>query len=138
MQIDSIQNGIVIDHIKAGKSMEIYHYLQLNRLKNTVAIIQNVKSKKMGCKDIIKVDGEIDKGLDLLGYFDENITINIIKNGNRSEKKHLGLPSEVKGVIFCKNPRCITMSEPELEQVFLLTNREKREYRCRYCEQAHK
>ncbi len=138
MQIDSIYNGIVIDHIKAGKSMEIYHYLQLNRLPNTVAVIQNVKSKKMGRKDIIKVDGEIEKNLDLLGFFDENITINIIKDGKRSGKKHLGLPAEVKGVISCKNPRCITGSEPDLLQVFVLANREKREYRCRYCEQAHK
>ncbi len=137
MQIDSIYNGIVIDHIKAGNSMDIYYYLQLNKLPNTVAIIQNVKSKKMGRKDIIKVEGEIGKKLELLGFFDENITINIIKDGEKNEKMHLGLPGEVKGVISCKNPRCITSSEPELEQVFILTNKEKREYRCLYCEQAH-
>ncbi len=137
MQIDSIYNGIVIDHIKAGNSMNIYYYLQLNKLPNTVAVIQNVKSKKMGRKDIIKVEGEVGKKLDLLGFFDENITINIIKEGEHSEKKHPGLPNEVKGVISCKNPRCISVSEPELEQVFVLTNKNKREYRCLYCEQAH-
>ncbi len=138
MQIDSIKNGVVIDHIKAGKSLEIYHYLQLNQLSNTVAIIKNVKSEKMGFKDIIKVEGNIDKNLDLLGFFEGDITINIIKDGKRVEKKHLGLPSEVKNVISCKNPRCITTTEPGLEQIFILTNPTKREYRCRYCEQAHR
>ncbi len=137
MQIDSIKNGVVIDHIKAGKSLEIYHYLQLGSLSNTVAIIKNVKSKKMGCKDIIKVEGAIDKNLDLLGFFEGDITINIIKNGKRVEKKHLGLPEKVKNVISCKNPRCITMTEPGLEQIFMLTNIDKREYRCIYCEQKH-
>ncbi len=137
MQIDSLFNGIVLDHIKAGNSMTIYHYLQLNKLPSTVAVIQNVKSKKMGRKDIIKVEGDIGKKLDLLGFFDENITINIIKEGKHFDKMHPGLPQEVTGVIACKNPRCITSSEPEIEQVFILSNKEKREYRCRYCEQAH-
>ncbi len=138
MQIDSIVDGIVIDHIQAGKSMEMYNYLQLNRLTNTVAIIKNVKSKRMGRKDMIKIDGAIEKSLDLLGFFDEDVTINIIRNGVTVEKVHPGLPDTVKGVISCKNPRCITISEPELPQVFHLTDRVKRVYRCMYCEQAHK
>ncbi len=138
MQIDSIVNGVVIDHIKAGKSMEMYNYLQLNRLKNTVAIIKNVKSKKLGVKDMIKIDGDIDKSLDLLGFFDENITISIIRNGSTVEKIHPGLPQTVSDVISCKNPRCITTTEPEITQVFVLTDKEKRIYRCSYCEQAHK
>lgn len=137
MQIESIFNGIVIDHIKAGKSMEMYNYLQLNSIENTVAIIKNVKSEQMGKKDIIKIEGNIDKSLELLGFFDENVTINIIKNGILEEKKHPGLPKRVAGVISCKNPRCISTSEQNLEQIFILSNIQKREYRCIYCEQSY-
>ncbi len=108
MNIDSIKNGIVLDHIKAGKSMEIYEYLNLGELDSSVAIIKNAPSRKMGKKDIIKIDEEIDLNLDVLGYIDADITINIIKDGKRSEKKHLELPETVKNVIKCRNPRCIT------------------------------
>ena len=134
MNIDSIKNGIVLDHIKAGKSMEIYEYLNLGELDSSVAIIKNAPSRKMGKKDIIKIDEEIDLNLDVLGYIDADITINIIKDGKRSEKKHLELPETVKNVIKCRNPRCITSTEQEIDQIFKLADRENRIYRCIYCE----
>ncbi|NLO85053.1 MAG: aspartate carbamoyltransferase regulatory subunit [Clostridiales bacterium] len=138
MNIDSIQNGYVIDHIHAGLSMEIYRYLKLDKLDCSVAIIKNVKSKNMGKKDIIKIDREIPLDLELLGYIDPGITVNIIRNGERIEKKHLKLPAKVINVMKCKNPRCITQSEQELEQIFFLADREKQAYRCFYCEAKHK
>ena len=138
MNIDSIKNGIVLDHIKARKSMEIYEYLNLGELDSSVAIIKNAPSRKMGKKDIIKIDEEIDLNLDVLGYIDADITINIIKDGKRSEKKHLELPETVKNVIKCRNPRCITSTEQEIDQIFKLADRENRIYRCIYCESRAK
>ena len=134
MNIDSIRNGIVIDHIQAKKGMEIYKALKLSELDCSVAIITNAKSKKMGRKDIIKIDKNIDLDMDILGYIDPNITINIINNDERTEKYHVELPKEIKNIIKCKNPRCITSVEKELQQIFVLTDKEKKAYRCKYCE----
>lgn len=134
MNIDSIKNGIVIDHIKAGKSLEIYHLLNLDKVDSSVAIIKNVNSRKMGKKDIIKIDSNIEIDLDALGYIDPFITIDIIKDGKLHEKKHVELPDRITNVIHCKNPRCITTIEQELPHVFKLTDRENRIYRCLYCE----
>ncbi len=134
MNIDSIKNGIVIDHIEAGKSMQLYKFLNLDSLDCSVAIIKNVVSKKMGKKDIIKIDEEIDVDLDVLGYIDPNITVNVIKDGVRIKKFNLELPERVTNVIRCKNPRCITSVERGIDQVFKLTDRENRIYRCIYCE----
>ena len=134
MNIDSIKNGIVIDHIQAKKGMEIYELLELAKLDCSVAIITNAKSKKMGKKDIIKIDKNINLDFDILGYIDANITINIIKNDIRVAKYHVQLPDEIVNVVKCKNPRCITSIEQELDQVFVLTDREKKIYRCKYCE----
>ncbi len=134
MNIDSIKNGIVIDHIKAGKSLEIYHLLNLEKVDCSVAIIKNVTSKKMGKKDIIKIDSDIEIDLDTLGYIDPFITIDIIKDGELVEKKHVELPSRITNVIHCKNPRCITTIEQELPHIFKLTDRENIVYRCLYCE----
>lgn len=134
MKIDSIQNGIVLDHIKAGKSMEIYKYLGLDKLDCSVAIIKNVPSSKMGKKDIIKIADNLDINLDVLGYIDPDITVCYIKGGSIVEKKHLALPERIVNILRCKNPRCITSVERELDQIFKLTDREKRIYRCVYCE----
>ena len=134
MNIDSIKNGIVIDHIKAKKGLEIYNALGLQNLDCSVAIITNAKSEKMGKKDIIKIDRNIDLDLDILGYLDHNITINIIKNDERINKYHVELPEEIVNILKCKNPRCITSTEQELKQVFVLTDKEKKTYRCKYCE----
>ncbi len=134
MNIDSIKNGVVIDHIKAGKSMEIYHHLELDKLDCTVAIIKNVHSKKMGYKDIIKIDSEMEVDLDVLGYIDPDITVNIIKNEVLCEKKKLTLPNQIKDVIKCKNPRCITTTEQDLSHIFKLTDAATKTYRCIYCE----
>lgn len=134
MNIDSIKNGIVIDHITAGKGMELYRLLSLGDLDCTVALIKNVASKKMGKKDIIKVDAAIDLNMDILGYVDPNVTVNVIRNGENVEKKRIGLPQRLTDVIKCKNPRCITTSEQELSHVFLLTDADARVYRCLYCE----
>ena len=138
MIIDAVKNGIVIDHIEAGKSMELYHILNLEELDCSVAIIKNVSSAKMGKKDIIKIDELINLNLDVLGYIDSGITVNIIKNGILSEKCHLELPERIVGVIRCKNPRCITSSEQELPHVFKLTDKENKVYRCVYCESKAK
>ena len=138
LNVGKIENGIVLDHIQAGKSMLIYHYLELNKLDCTVAIIKNARSNEMGRKDIIKVDGALDKiDLNILGLIDTNITVNIIKNGIIVEKKKLDLPKQVTNVISCKNPRCITQIEQELDQVFYLTDPVKHIYRCRYCEEKY-
>ena len=134
MNIDSITNGIVIDHIQAKKGLEIFDALKLEELDCSVAIITNAKSKKMGRKDIIKIDRNIDLDLSLLGYLDPNITINIIKDNERTEKYHIELPEKIVNIIKCRNPRCITSIEQELDQEFVLTNREKKIYRCKYCE----
>lgn len=134
MNIDSIKNGIVIDHIAAGKGMELYHLLGLDKLDCSVAIIKNVNSAKMGKKDIIKIDAAIDLDMDILGYVDPDATINIIRDGKRVEKKQISLPQTLTNVIFCKNPRCITTTEQELPHIFKLADKEKRIYRCIYCE----
>ncbi len=134
MTIDAIKNGIVIDHIKAGRAMEIYEALGLADLDCSVAIIKNVVSKKSARKDIIKIDADIPVNLEVLGYIDPDITINIIKDGRVAEKKHIELPKKIYGILRCKNPRCITTVEQELPQIFKLTDPEKRTYRCIYCE----
>ncbi len=134
MNIDSINNGIVIDHIKAGQAMKIYDFLDLDKLDCPVAIIKNASSNKQQKKDIIKIDSQLDVDLNALGYIDPNITINIIVDGVRVKKYHPELPLTITNIIRCKNPRCITSIEQELPHVFKLTNREKDEYRCVYCE----
>ena len=134
MNIDSIINSIVIDHIAAGRGMMLYKLLHLDRLDCSVAIIKNVHSNKMGKKDIIKVDAAIDLNTDVIGYVDPDATVNIIRDGKLVEKKAIVLPERLVNVIRCKNPRCISSTEQELPQVFMLTDRENRVYRCRYCE----
>ena len=139
MKIDSIQSGIVLDHIKAGKSMQIYKYLGLDDLDCSVAIIKNASSNKMGKKDIMKIECPIDfMDLDILGFIDHNITVNIIENKQIVAKKQLTLPKEIRNVIRCKNPRCITSIEQELDHVFVLTDEENQIYRCKYCEEKHR
>ena len=135
LNIGGLNEGVVIDHIKAGGAMEIYSYLGLEKLDCSVAIIKNAKSNKMGKKDIIKIEGPITVNLDILGVLDENITINIIKDNKIVEKRILVLPDMVTNVIKCRNPRCITSVEQELPHRFKLTDKEKRIYRCLYCEQ---
>ncbi|MGI6686904.1 MAG: aspartate carbamoyltransferase regulatory subunit [Christensenellales bacterium] len=135
MNIDSIKNGIVIDHIKAGQGMKIYDFLDLGKLDCSVAIIKNASSNKMGKKDIIKIDSDLSSvDLNALGYIDPNITINVIKNSQRVKKYHPELPDTITNIIHCKNPRCITSTEQELPHIFKLIDREKDEYRCIYCE----
>ncbi len=134
MNIDSIQNGIVIDHIKAGSAMVLYDLLHLDALDVSVAIIKNVTSRKMGKKDIIKIDADIPVDLDVIGYVDPDATINVIKNGVLAEKKSLSLPQTLTNVLRCKNPRCITSCEQELQHVFRLTDEKTKQYRCIYCE----
>ena len=134
MNIDGITNGLVIDHIEAGKGMELYNALNLGDLESSVALIKNVTSHKMGKKDIIKVDEVLDVDLDVLGFIDPNITVNTIKNNEIVSKAHIELPQKVTNIIKCKNPRCITSVEQELPHVFKLTDPEKRIYRCVYCE----
>ena len=138
LNIGGLNTGIVIDHIEAGGAMKIYSYLQLDNMENSVAIIKNAKSNKMGRKDIIKIEGNIDIDLDMLGVLDHNITINFIENGEIIAKKNPNLPEEVTNIIKCKNPRCITSIEQGIPHIFKLTNREKGLYRCLYCEQAFK
>ena len=135
MNIDSLTTGIVLDHIRAGCSMEIYHYLKLGTLPTTVAIIKNVKSNKMGKKDIIKIEGVQDVDLDVLGYIDPGITVNIIKDGKLIAKRSLHLPERMINILRCKNPRCITSVEPGIDQVFTLSDPVNRAYRCAYCEE---
>ncbi|MBO5089496.1 MAG: aspartate carbamoyltransferase regulatory subunit [Clostridia bacterium] len=138
MTVDTIKNGIVIDHITAGLGMKIYSLLRLDELDCSVAFIKNAPSRKMGKKDIIKIDADIDLKADILGYIDPDVTVNIIKDGNIIEKKQIALPQKLENVIVCKNPRCITTTEQELPQVFKLTDKEKRVYRCIYCESKAK
>lgn len=134
MNIDSIKNGIVIDHITAGRSMKIYRLLGLESLDCSVALIKNVTSRKTGKKDIIKIDSDFDVDTDILGYVDPGVTVNIIRDGKIAEKRTLELPTELTDVLKCKNPRCITSTEQELPHIFRLTDREHRIYRCIYCE----
>ena len=134
LNIGGIQQGVVMDHIAAGCAMDIYHYLELDKTDACVAIIKNARSNVMGKKDIIKIEGKVDFDFDVLGVIDPNITINIIKDGEIAEKKKLNLPERVTNIIHCKNPRCITTVEQGIQQIFKLTDREKRTYRCVYCE----
>jgi len=138
MTVDTTKNGIVIDHITAGLGMKIYSLLRLDELGCSVAFIKNAPSRKMGKKDIIKIDADIDLKADILGYIDPDVTVNIIKDGNIIEKKQIALPQRLENVIVCKNPRCITTTEQELPQVFKLADKEKRVYRCIYCESKAK
>lgn len=138
MNIDGVSTGIVLDHIKAGKSMQIYELLRLDKLDNCVAVIQNADSSKYGKKDIIKIDQLIDLDFDVLGYVDDNITVNIVKDGKLFEKKHLELPETLTDVIKCKNPRCITSIEQEIVHKFKLVDKEKQVYRCVYCDAESK
>lgn len=134
MNIDSIKNGIVIDHIKAGEGMKLYHFLDLDRLDCSVALIKNAVSRQMGRKDIIKIDALPDIDLNILGYIAPGVTINVIRDGLLTDKYHPELPQKIINVIRCKNPRCITTTEQALPHIFKLTDREKRIYRCIYCE----
>ena len=139
LNVSTLSEGFVLDHIQSGKSMDIYKYLDLDKLDCTVAIIKNVPSKKMGKKDIIKIECPIDNiDLDILGFIDHNITVNIIKDDKIVEKKRLELPKQITNVIKCKNPRCITSVEQGLDHVFVLTDEENQVYRCQYCEEKYK
>ena len=139
LNVGAISEGFVLDHIQAGKSMDIYKYLHLDNLDCCVAIIKNAKSNKMGKKDIIKIECPIDCiDLNVLGFIDHNITINIIKDSRIVEKKALELPKEVVNVVRCKNPRCITSIEQELEHIFVLTDPKKEVYRCKWCEEKYR
>ena len=139
LNVGAIKEGFVLDHIKAGMSLSIYHDLKLDELDCCVAIIKNAKSNKMDKKDILKVECNIDNlDLDILGFIDHNITVNIIKDERIVEKRALKLPTSVTNVIKCKNPRCITSIEQELDQIFLLTDPEHEVYRCKYCEAKYK
>lgn len=135
MNIGHIENGIVLDHITAGNGMNIYNVLHLGELDCTVALIKNADSPKMGKKDIIKISTHMDLDLDVLGYLDPGITVNIIRDGVVAERRTLALPKRVVGVIQCKNPRCITSSERGIVHEFKLTDPAKKVYRCIYCEQ---
>mgnify|MGYP003374942057 FL=1 len=139
LNVGQLNEGFVLDHIEAGKSMEIYRYLKLDKLDCCVAIIKNARSNKMGKKDIIKVECPIDMlDLNILGFIDHNITVNIIKDGLIVDKKVLSLPKQLVNIIKCKNPRCITSIEQELDHIFLLTDPEKEVYRCKYCEEKYR
>lgn len=138
LNVGKIEEGFVLDHIEAGKSLEIYHLLQLDKLDCTVAIIKNARSNKKGRKDILKVECDVNMlNLDVLAFVDHNITVNVIKDGIITEKLDLELPKEIKNVIKCKNPRCITSIEQELPHIFVLTDKEKEIYRCKYCEEKY-
>ena len=138
LNISGLKEGIVLDHIKAGKAMEIYNNLGLDKYDCQVAIIKNAKSNKMGKKDIIKIEGGLDiVDLDVLGYIDHSITVNIIRDDKIAEKKTLKLPKKITNVIHCKNPRCITSIEQELPHIFILTDEENQVYRCLYCEEKY-
>lgn len=134
MNIDSIKNGIVLDHITAGRGMEIYKSLELDKLDCSVAIIKNVKSNKMGKKDIIKISDNFEVNFDVLGYIDPDVTVCVIEDGKLKSKHKVELPEKIKNIAKCKNPRCITSIEQEIDHVFKLVDREKQIYRCIYCE----
>lgn len=138
LNISGLEEGIVLDHIEAGKSLDIYYHLGLDKLECQVAIIKNARSKKKGRKDIIKIEGSLENlDLQVLGYIDHNITVNIIKNGSITEKQALSLPNKITNVIHCKNPRCITSIEQELPDVFYLADEKTETYRCLYCEEKY-
>ncbi len=138
LNVGQIEEGFVLDHIKAGKSLSIYHLLQLDKTDYTVAIIRNARSNKLGKKDILKIECDITQvDLGVLALIDKNITINVIKNGEIIDKKELSLPKEIKNIIQCKNPRCITSIEQELPHVFVLSDETKEIYRCKYCEEKY-
>ena len=134
MNIDSIQNGVVIDHITAGGGAKLYDLLGLDGLDCSIALIRNVASKKMGRKDIIKNDASIPVNLDVIGYVDPDATVNVIRDGKLVEKKSIPMPEQLVNVIKCKNPRCITSCEQELDHIVRLTDRDQKVYRCIYCE----
>ncbi|MBN1777405.1 MAG: aspartate carbamoyltransferase regulatory subunit [Clostridiales bacterium] len=138
MNINEIQDGYVIDHIHAGRAMRIYRYLELDQLDCSVAIIKNAKSQRMGRKDIIKIDELIPLNLEIISYIDASATVNVIKDGKLIDKKRLTMPERVVGALKCKNPRCITQTEQELQHVFVLKDREKAIYSCYYCDTIHK
>lgn len=138
LNIDSIQNGIVIDHIQAGKGMRIYELLELDKLDCCVALIKNARSSKLGRKDIIKIEGDLAINFAVLGFIDNNITVCTIKNGELVKKENIVLPRRIKNVVKCKNPRCITSTEENLDQIFVLCDEKAHRYRCLYCEQAYK
>lgn len=138
MNIDSIKNGVVIDHIKAGQAMEIYHFLALDQLDCPIAIIKNATSRRMGKKDIIKVDTDTPLNLEALGYIDPDVTVNVIKDGVKVDKYHPTMPEQIVNIVKCKNPRCITSVEQELPHIFRLTDKEQHTYRCIYCESKAK
>ena len=138
LNIDSIQNGIVIDHIQAGKGMRIYELLELDKLDCCVALIKNARSSKLGRKDIIKIEGDLAINFDVLGFIDNNITVCTINNGELVKKENIVLPRRIKNVVKCKNPRCITSTEENLDQIFVLCDEKAHRYRCLYCEQAYK
>ncbi len=139
LNISGLSEGIVLDHIKAGKSLDIYYQLGLNKLDSQIAIIKNAHSKKMGRKDIIKIEGNVLDRIDLevLGYIDHSITVNIIRDSKIVEKRVLRLPKQITNVIHCKNPRCITSIEQELPHIFYLADAEREVYRCRYCDERY-
>ncbi len=138
LNIGQIEEGFVLDHIEAGKSLSIYHHLKLDKQDCTVAIIKNAKSNKMGKKDILKVECDINMlDLDVLAFIDHNITVNVIKDGSIVDKRDLTLPKEIKNIIKCKNPRCITSIEQELPHIFVLADEKKEIYRCKYCEEKY-
>ena len=138
MKIDSIKNGIVIDHIQAKKGMEIYEALKLKDLDCSVAIITNAKSEKMGRKDIIKIDKDMEINMEVIGFIEPNATINIVKNDQLINKYQVQLPEEIVNIAKCQNPRCITSVEKDLDQIFTLTDKENQVYRCKYCEMSLK
>lgn len=138
LNVEQLTEGVVLDHIQAGKSMSIYEYLNLNKMDCCVAIIKNARSNKLGKKDIIKIECPIDAlDLDILGFIDHNITVNIIKDSKIVEKKKLELPRKLTNIIKCKNPRCISSIEQGLQHVFLLSDPEREIYRCKYCEEKY-
>ena len=138
LNISGLNEGIVLDHIQAGKSLDIYYNLGLDKLDCQVAIINNARSNKMGRKDIIKIEGGLDLiDLDILGYIDHNITVNIIRDNQIAEKRTLKLPKKITNVIHCRNPRCITSIEQELPHIFYLDDKDHEVYRCRYCDEKH-
>ena len=138
LNVGKIEEGFVLDHIKAGKSLSIYELLQLDKLDCPVAIIKNARSGKMGKKDILKVECNVDMlDLDVLAVIDHNITVNVIKNGKIVSKKELALPKQIKNVLKCRNPRCITSIEQELPHIFVLADEEREIYRCKYCDEKY-
>ena len=138
LNVGRISEGFVLDHIEAGKSMDIYKYLHLDKLDCCVAIIKNARSSNIGKKDIMKIECPIDfMDLDILGFIDHNITVNVIKGDKIVDKMELKLPHQVKNVIKCKNPRCITSIEQELDQIFVLSDEKNEIYRCKYCEEKY-